>query len=173
MSSRLTDTTSALVQAALRLTAPNQRDDHPHAGDIALEQLILAARDLLCAVDGTEPDKQPAGWSKRAPGSPGWMVTPDIAPDSEQDTDLDDGTCPCENPDDQYVMDIEEGNVYLRHAACGKVPNWGDWNDLVCSGPVPVRAVWESNCTGSHRSGYTLSCDCDYWVQVTLPGESV
>uniref|UniRef100_UPI0030E03F43 hypothetical protein n=1 Tax=Streptomyces tubercidicus TaxID=47759 RepID=UPI0030E03F43 len=94
------------------------------------------------------------------------------APDAEQETNLDDHTCPCENPDDQYVMEIDEGRVALHHAACGKAPNWGDWNDLVFSCPVPVRAVWESNCTGSHHSGYTFSCDCDHWVQVTLPGES-
>ncbi|WP_330479924.1 hypothetical protein OG301_38965 (plasmid) [Streptomyces platensis] len=96
------------------------------------------------------------------------------AQDAAQDVDLDDNTCPCESPDDQYVMEIEEGQLYLRHAACGKVPNWagGDWRDLVFSGPVPVRAAWESDCTGSHRSGYTFACDCDHWVQVTLPGES-
>ncbi|MFE7780334.1 hypothetical protein [Streptomyces nigrescens] len=92
---------------------------------------------------------------------------------AEEEADLDDDTCPCENPDDQYVMEIDEGRVALHHAACGKAPNWGgDWEELVFSSPVTVRAAWESDCTGVHYSDYTFGCDCDHWVQVTLPGES-
>lgn len=91
MSSRLTDTTSALVQAALRLTAPNQRDDHPHAGDNALEQLILAARDLVRAVNGLEPDKQPARWAKRVPCSLDRTAPPEVSPYSEDGEDC--GAC--------------------------------------------------------------------------------
>lgn len=78
MSSRLTDTTGSLIQAALRLLDTKCRPaEHPHEADFALEQLILAARDLVCVVDGLAPDKQPARWSKRVPGSPGRTVSPE------------------------------------------------------------------------------------------------
>lgn len=80
MSSRLADTTSTLVQAALRLsTAQYQPADHPHAGDIAHEQLILAARDLVCVVNSLEPDRQPARWARRVPGSADRTAPPEIA----------------------------------------------------------------------------------------------
>ncbi|MGA4875897.1 hypothetical protein [Streptomyces lydicamycinicus] len=88
MSSRLADTTSSLVQAALRLsTAKHQPADHPHAGDIAHEQLILAARDLVCAVNSLEPDRQPARWARRVPCSLDRTAPPEIAPYSEDGED--------------------------------------------------------------------------------------
>lgn len=70
MNSRLTDTTSALIQAAQRLADPDQLTGHPHAGDIALEELLLAARDVVRAVNGLDPDKQPDQWSTQVPGTP-------------------------------------------------------------------------------------------------------
>lgn len=80
MSSRLADATSTLVQAALRIsTAQYQAADHPHAGDIAHEQLILAARDLVCAVNSLEPDRQPARWARRVPCSLDRTAPPEIA----------------------------------------------------------------------------------------------
>ncbi|MFD7922467.1 hypothetical protein ACFV3R_24985 [Streptomyces sp. NPDC059740] len=92
----------------------------------------------------------------------------------QTEPDVDDGSCACQKPDDQYLMAIEEGQVSLRHATCGKPPNWGDWTDLTYSDPVPVRAEWkrEGSCTGAHYSDYTYACDCDHWVQITLPGET-
>jgi hypothetical protein len=88
VSSRLTDTTSALIQAALRITtSPHQSADHPHAADSAHEKLILAARDLVRAVNGLDPDKQPARWSRRVPYSSGRTASPEIAPYSEDGED--------------------------------------------------------------------------------------
>ena len=81
MPSRLIDTTSALVQAALHLTTPSQHVDHPHAVDAAHEQLILAARDLVRAVNGLEPSQQPHQWSKPVPGTVnGHLVSPEVVP---------------------------------------------------------------------------------------------
>ena len=84
--------------------------------------------------------------------------------------DLDDGTCQCEKPDNQFRLEIEEGQVSLIHVACGKTPpaSWGDWNDLVYMSPIPVRVEWEPNCDGSLWHGDHM-CDCGASVNVTPP----
>lgn len=81
--------------------------------------------------------------------------------------DYDDTGCQCPPGDTQYLLEIEEGQAVLIHAACGKQPpaSWGDWHEFVTmDGPIPVTVEWEpKNCT-SCRSLYE---DCDHWVQVT------
>ncbi|MFG3090646.1 DUF6011 domain-containing protein [Streptomyces antibioticus] len=75
--------------------------------------------------------------------------------------------CPCPKPDDQYLMEIDAGSVFLTHAACGKPPR--DSSEMVESlqlGPVAVRIQPENNCSGWHET----SCDCDFWAQMTIPG---
>lgn len=96
MSTRLISPTDRLVQAALRLVTAThyQRADDPHAADerdFARERLVLAARDLVRAVNRLEPEKQPAGWSKRVPYSIGRTASPEISPYSEDGEDC--GAC--------------------------------------------------------------------------------
>ncbi|MFE7780332.1 hypothetical protein [Streptomyces nigrescens] len=96
MTSRLIDPTDNLVQAALRLVTAThyQRANDPHAAgeaNFARERLILAARDLVRAVNGLEPDKQPARWNKRVPCSLDRTASPEIAPYSEDGEDC--GAC--------------------------------------------------------------------------------
>jgi hypothetical protein len=92
MPSRLIDPTDTLIQAALRvITATHyQRADDPHAADerdFAREKLVLAARDLVRAVNGLEPAEQPAQWSRRVSYSAGRTASPEIAPYSEDGED--------------------------------------------------------------------------------------
>lgn len=58
-----------VVKAVLRVIGSThyQRADDPHADaeqEYAEEQLALAARALVRAVDRKDPDKQPVGWSE-------------------------------------------------------------------------------------------------------------
>lgn len=60
-----------VIQAALRVISSThyQRADNPHADaeqEYAEEQLALAARALVRAVDRKDADKQPIGWDKPA-----------------------------------------------------------------------------------------------------------
>ncbi|MFD9004433.1 hypothetical protein ACFV0T_26330 [Streptomyces sp. NPDC059582] len=94
-----------------------------------------------------------------------FQLAEDPAPDNE---DYDDAGCQCPPGDDQFLLEIEEGQAVLVHAACGKRPsaNWGDWQDLVVMDPIPVTVKWQTDCDGNRWHGIT-PCDCDYWVQVT------
>lgn len=87
---------------------------------------------------------------------------------AEDNPDYDDTGCQCPSGDNQYLMEIEEGQAVLVHATCGKQPShtWGDWHDLVYMNPIPVTVEWERNCDGSMWHG-DHRCDCDSWVQVT------
>lgn len=79
----------------------------------------------------------------------------------------DDSGCQCPPGDNQFLLEIEEGQAVLIHAACGKQPpaNWGDWHDLVSMGPIPVTVGWERECDGSEWHG-EHRCDCDSYVVV-------
>jgi len=85
-------------------------------------------------------------------------------PDNEDYTD---GGCQCPPGDNQYLLEIDEGQVVLVHAACGKQPSyaWGDWHDLVSMGPIPVTVNWERECDGSPWHGFER-CDCDSYVVI-------
>ena len=87
---------------------------------------------------------------------------------ADDNSDYDDTGCQCPPGNNQYLLEIEEGQVVLVHAACGKKPSytWGDWQDLVYMNPIPVTVDWERDCDGSAWHG-DHRCDCDSWVQVT------
>lgn len=92
MTNRTINPTDNLIQAALRvITATHyQRANDGHAADeadFAQEKLILAARDLVRAVNGLDPDKQPARWAKHVPCSLDRTASPEIAPYSEDGED--------------------------------------------------------------------------------------
>ncbi|MCX4571608.1 hypothetical protein OOK48_35395 [Streptomyces viridodiastaticus] len=82
--------------------------------------------------------------------------------------DYDDTGCQCPPGDNQYLLEIEEGQATLVHATCGKTPSytWGDFQELVVMDPIPVTVNWESDCDGSPWHGLN-PCDCDHWVQIT------
>lgn len=86
------------------------------------------------------------------------------ASDSE---DYDDTGCQCPPGDNQYLLEIDEGQAVLVHAACGQSPpaNWGDWHDLVTMAPIPVTVGWERECDGSTWHG-DHRCDCGAYVVV-------
>ncbi|MDX3672668.1 phiSA1p31-related protein [Streptomyces europaeiscabiei] len=49
--------------------------------------------------------------------------------------------CDCPDPDDQYLMEIDAGTVYLTHKACGRSPRaWLD--DAFSLDRVPVTLHW-------------------------------
>lgn len=49
--------------------------------------------------------------------------------------------CPCPDPDDQYLMQIDCGAVFLTHKACGKPPrSWLD--DAFGTYEMPVTLHW-------------------------------
>ena len=49
--------------------------------------------------------------------------------------------CPCPNPDDQYLLEIDAGTVFLTHKACGKTPKqWLD--DAYSLDRIPVTLRW-------------------------------
>lgn len=82
------------------------------------------------------------------------------------DEDYDDGGCGCPPGDNQFLLEIEEGQVVLVHATCGKQPtaSWGDWQDLVYMAPIPVTVTWERECDGSSWHGLTPCDDGSYLV---------
>ncbi|MFF1713548.1 hypothetical protein [Streptomyces sp. NPDC058268] len=52
--------------------------------------------------------------------------------------------CTCVPPDDQYVLEIESGSVFLVHAACEKPAQpWTDDSYSLC--PTPVTLTWHSS----------------------------
>jgi hypothetical protein len=49
--------------------------------------------------------------------------------------------CPCPDPDDQYLLDVDAGSVGLTHKACGKQPRqWLD--DAFSLDRIPVTLHW-------------------------------
>jgi hypothetical protein len=87
-------------------------------------------------------------------------------PPSENE-DYDDTGCQCPPGDNQFLLEIDEGQAVLVHAACGKQPpsSWGDWQEFVHMNPIPVSVEWDTDCDGSPWHGMDR-CDCDHWVQV-------
>lgn len=120
MTSRLTDPTDNLIQAALRvITATHyQRADGPNAADeadFAQEKLVFAARALVRAVNRMEPAQQPARWARRVPYSVDRTAPPEIAPYSEDGED-----CPaCSEVQDscRYHQGYFDATVDLGQAA--------------------------------------------------------
>jgi hypothetical protein len=82
-------------------------------------------------------------------------------PDYEEDG------CQCPPDDKQFLLEIEEGQAVLVHAACGRQPpsSWGDWHDLVSMAPIPVTVTWKRECDGSMWHG-DRQCDDDSYVVV-------
>jgi hypothetical protein len=61
--------------------------------------------------------------------------SPETAPDPSA------RECPCPEPDDQYLMQIDAGTVFLTHKACGKPPRaWLD--DAFGTHEMPVTLHW-------------------------------
>lgn len=69
--------------------------------------------------------------------------------------------CPCPAPDDQYLLEIDEGGVLLTHKACGKTPRGDWWQESLSLMQVPVTLTHEpyGNCDGSRWHG-EHQCDC-------------
>lgn len=88
--------------------------------------------------------------------------------EAEPPEEYDDGGCPCAKPDSAYQLEINEGQVSLVHATCGKPPpaSWGDWEDLVYMNAIPVRLAWVPECDGSMWHG-DQRCDCGVSVELT------
>lgn len=86
---------------------------------------------------------------------------------------LEDAECPCDNPDDQYVLEIDAGNVLLHHRACGRPPR-GDYLDLVelPRTPVTLKAVPYGNCDGREWHG-EHRCDCGSALVATVNDRAV
>jgi hypothetical protein len=78
--------------------------------------------------------------------------------------------CPCPNPDDQYLLEIDAGSVSLIHRACGKTPR-GDYTDLLEMPQIPVTVKAEpyGNCDGGAWHG-EFRCDCGVVLVVTVNG---
>jgi hypothetical protein len=102
----------------------------------------------------------------------GFVPVEDALPDD--DPHPSEFECPCPNPDDQYLMDIDGGSVSLTHKACGKPPR-GDWMmESLAMDPVPVtvKGVPYGNCDGSQWHG-DRRCDCGELADVTINGLTV
>lgn len=91
-----------------------------------------------------------------------------LVPDPTQDAQ-----CACLNPDDQYLLEIDNGAVFLVHKACGKQPA-GDYTDLVEMRPIPVTLTAEpyGNCDGREWHG-DYRCDCGVALVATINLRSV
>ena len=89
-------------------------------------------------------------------------------PAHPEDQQLADSECSCPTPDDQYLLEIDNGAVFLIHKACGKQPA-GDYTDLVEMGPIPVTvtAVPYGGCDGSEWHG-EHRCDCGIALVATV-----
>ena len=96
----------------------------------------------------------------------------DPQPFDEDDT-LADSECPCVEPDDQYLLEIDAGSVSLIHKACGKQPR-GDYTDLVEMPQIPVTVKAEpyGNCDGGAWHG-EYRCDCGILLFVAVNGRAV
>lgn len=69
-----------------------------------------------------------------------FLTTKDLTPSAE-DQALADRECRCPDPDDQYLMQIDCGSVFLTHKACGKQP--GSWiDDAFGTSEMPVTLHW-------------------------------
>jgi hypothetical protein len=86
---------------------------------------------------------------------------------TDDNPDYDDTGCQCPPGDTKFLLEIDEGQAVLVHAACGKAPSysWGDFQDLIVMDPIPVNVEWETDCDGSPWHGMD-PCDCDHWVRV-------
>ncbi|MCL8016915.1 hypothetical protein [Streptomyces sp. AS02] len=86
------------------------------------------------------------------------------------DDALADSECSCSQPDDQYLLEIDNGSVFLIHKACGKQPR-GDYTCLVEMPPVQVTVVAEpyGNCDGREWHG-EYRCDCGIALVATVNG---
>lgn len=84
-----------------------------------------------------------------------------------------DEECRCPSPDDQYLLEVDNGAVFLIHRACGKQPS-GDYTDLVETGPiaVTVKAVPYGGCDGSEWHG-EHRCDCGIALVATVNPRTV
>ncbi|MFM9780428.1 hypothetical protein [Streptomyces scabiei] len=100
-----------------------------------------------------------------------FQVADEPAPDN---CDYDDGGCQCPPGDNNYLLELDEGQTSLTHAACGKQPSssWGDWQDLVFMNPIPVTVEWERECDGSPWHGLT-ACDDGSFIRVEAAGPSI
>ncbi|MEU5742032.1 hypothetical protein ABZ784_29075 [Streptomyces tendae] len=80
----------------------------------------------------------------------------------DDNPDYDDTACQCPPGDKNYLLEIDEGQAVLVHAACGKPPShtWGDFQDLVTMDPIPVTVEWMGD-SGSMWE------EPDPWVQIT------
>ncbi|MGW2384343.1 phiSA1p31-related protein [Streptomyces sp. NPDC001658] len=89
------------------------------------------------------------------------MNVAELAPDSDAGRE-----CPCKDPDDQYLMQIDAGTVYLTHKACGKPPRaWLD--DAFGTHEMPVTLHW-------HHHGPTAADDDDSsYGLLTINGRAV
>ncbi|MFE0727907.1 hypothetical protein ACFW2X_06585 [Streptomyces antibioticus] len=75
--------------------------------------------------------------------------------------------CPCPKPDDQYLLEVDAGQVFLTHRPCGKPPrNSEDFVENLQLNPTPVQIQPDHNCT----SWDCPATDCHVWLQVTIPG---
>ncbi|MGW0015370.1 hypothetical protein ACWDVX_37190 [Streptomyces tendae] len=81
---------------------------------------------------------------------------------ADDNPDYDDTGCQCPPSDNQYLLDIEEGQAVLVHATCGKPPSytWGDYQDLLTMDPIPVTVEWVND-AGSPWE------EPDPWVKIT------
>lgn len=79
--------------------------------------------------------------------------------------------CRCPQPDDQYLLQIEEGSAFITHAACGNPPpgDWGDYQLELMLDSIPVRLQSTPNCDGSEWHG-EHRCDCGSSLVITVDG---
>lgn len=89
-------------------------------------------------------------------------------PHHDEDEVWADSECRCADPDDQYLLEIDNGAVFLIHKTCGKQPS-GDYTDLVEMGPIPVTvtAVPYGSCDGREWHG-EYRCDCGIALVATV-----
>lgn len=74
--------------------------------------------------------------------------------------------CPCPDPDDQYLMQIDCGTVYLTHKACGKQPrSWID--DAFGTNELPVTLHWH------HHPPTAADDDDGSYGLITINGRAV
>ncbi|MFE6126669.1 hypothetical protein ACFQ6Q_00130 [Streptomyces sp. NPDC056437] len=77
--------------------------------------------------------------------------------------------CPCPAPDDQYLLEIDEGSVLLTHKTCGKSPRGDWWQDCLSlmQSPVTLAVVPYGGCDGSEWHG-EYRCDCGVVAALAL-----
>jgi hypothetical protein len=97
-------------------------------------------------------------------------LTEPLAPKQLHPSDLE---CPCKDPDDQYLLEMDGDSVSLIHKACGKPPR-GDYTDLLQMPqiPVTVQAQPYGNCDGSEWHG-EHRCDCGVSLFLTVNHRAV